>query len=416
MDDAPTETEAEATQGPVARIGIFAFLALGAFWGIWAVGIANIRHDIGFSDTALGFLLAITQTTGALAAARFLRLTRRRPPATVLATTLVVWAAAMVLFGLPTSGWYFALVFFVAGGLSAPVDSSMNAVATIQFEGNAGGLLSFHALYSAGCVLAAIATGFALEGSLSWRWLFFGLALMTAFTSAIALSRHDERLRVSRPNAFPVAIPSPAGDYVDPLSHERSDRALWVIRREGLLIPMVIFAVAEAASGGIWTWGILYLRDSLGAPAAIAAVSFGLSSAIAGMTRLLGGRAFGSRSPITGVAIGAGLGACGLLAESLTHSIALAAIGLTVGAIGLTVIWPLMMSDVGARTSSPATVIGAFTAAGYLGWVGGAPIIGAVTQHLGAEKGLWILVGCASIASVYALLRLRTERSASQQG
>lgn len=399
-----------------ARIAAFAFLAIGAFWGTWAVGIANIKHDAGISSTALGFLLAVTQTIGVLVAARFLHATRRQPPARVLATVMVAWGVALVLLGLPLMGLAFGAAFFAAGGLSAPVDSSMNAVATIQYEGNPGGLLSFHGLYSAGCVLAAIVAGLAINGGLSWRWLYLGLALLVLCASLLAISRHDEPFSVLRPSALPVAPPSPAGDYVDPSNHQAATRPLAMLRAEHQLVPMAVFAAAEVASGGIATWGVLYLRDSLGGAVSLAAVSFGLASLVSGLARGLGGRAIGQRSPLAGVAVGAGLGVLGLMVESLTTSTVLAAAGLCVGAIGLSLIWPLMMSEVTDRSSSPATTVGAFTAAGYVGWVGGAPIIGAIFQHVGGDVGLWVLAAGAGVAWAYATVAYLRRRPARAGG
>ena len=394
-------TGAAANQRP-ARIAAFAFLALGGFWGIWAVGIANIKRDVSLSSTSLGFLLAVTQTIGVLVAARFLHATRRQPPARVLATVLVAWGAALLLLGLPLAGLAFSAAFFATGGLSAPVDSSMNAVATIQYEGNPGGLLSFHGLYSAGCVVAAIVTGVTLGAGVSWRWLYLVLAILVGATSIVALSRHDQPWSVLRPGALPVAPPSPAGDYVDPSDHRPATAPLAMLRAEHQLVPMAVFAAAELASGGIATWGVLYLRDSLGGAVGLAATSFGLASLVSGLARGLGGRAMGRRAPLAGVALGAGLGVAGLLVESLTTNAVVAAVGLCVGAIGLSVIWPLMMSEVTSRSSSPATTVGAFTAAGYVGWVGGAPIIGAIFQHLGGDVGLWVLAGGAGVACAYA--------------
>lgn len=387
-----------------ARIAAFAFLAIGFFWGVWAVGIANIKADVAISSTALGFLLAVTQTIGVLLAARFLHASRRQPPVRVLATVLVAWGVALVLLGLPLAGLAFAAAFFAAGGLSAPVDSSMNAAATIHYEGNAGGLLSFHGLYSAGCVIAALIAGLGLGAGLSWRWLYLGLAAVVLTSSVLALSRHDQPLSVLRPELLPVAPPSPASDYLDPGDHQPAPRPLAMLRAERQVVPLLVFAAAELAAGGIATWGVLYLREDVGGAVGLAALSFGLASLVAGLARGLGGRAIGRRAPLAGVAMGAGLGVAGLMLESLTTSTLLAAVGLSIGAIGLSLIWPLMMAEVTARSSSPATTVGAFTAAGYVGWVGGAPVVGAIFQHVGGDVGLWVLAGGAGVACAWATL------------
>jgi predicted MFS family arabinose efflux permease len=37
------------------------------------------------------------------------------------------------------------------------------------------------------------------------------------------------------------------------------------------------------------------------------------------------------------------------------------------------------------------SAVGAFTAAGYVGWVAGAPIVGWISQNLGPARGLQVL-------------------------
>ena len=41
--------------------------------------------------------------------------------------------------------------------------------------------------------------------------------------------------------------------------------------------------------------------------------------------------------------------------------------------------------------SQVVSAVGAFTAAGYVGWVAGAPIVGWVSQNLGPARGLQVL-------------------------
>ena len=53
-----------------------------------------------------------------------------------------------------------------------------------------------------------------------------------------------------------------------------------------------------------------------------------------------------------------------------------AALGLALGAGGASLFWPLVMSTVSRMASQVVSAVGAFTAAGYVGWVAGAPIVG----------------------------------------
>jgi hypothetical protein len=48
--------------------------------------------------------------------------------------------------------------------------------------------------------------------------------------------------------------------------------------------------------------------------------------------------------------------------------------------------------------------VGAFTAAGYVGWVAGAPIVGWVSQALGPARGLQVLALASFGVAVSTLL------------
>ncbi len=65
--------------------------------------------------------------------------------------------------------------------------------------------------------------------------------------------------------------------------------------------------------------------------------------------------------------------------------------GLALGAGGASLFWPLVMSTVSRRATQVVSAVGTFTAAGYIGWVAGAPIVGWVSQTLGPAHGLQVL-------------------------
>jgi predicted MFS family arabinose efflux permease len=77
--------------------------------------------------------------------------------------------------------------------------------------------------------------------------------------------------------------------------------------------------------------------------------------------------------------------------ESVAPAAGAAAVGLAIGAGGASLFWPLVMSTVSRRASQVVSAVGTFTAAGYVGWVAGAPIVGWVSQTLGPARGLQVL-------------------------
>jgi hypothetical protein len=90
--------------------------------------------------------------------------------------------------------------------------------------------------------------------------------------------------------------------------------------------------------------------------------------------------------------------------ESVAPAAGAAAVGLALGAGGASLFWPLIMSSVSRTASLLVSAVGTFTAAGYVGWVAGAPIVGWVSETWGAARGLQVLaVAAFSVALITVL-------------
>jgi hypothetical protein len=81
--------------------------------------------------------------------------------------------------------------------------------------------------------------------------------------------------------------------------------------------------------------------------------------------------------------------------ESVAPAAGAAAVGLALGAGGASLFWPLIMSTVSRSATRMVSAVGTFTAAGYVGWVAGAPIVGWVSEAWGPARGLQVLAVAA---------------------
>ena len=70
------------------------------------------------------------------------------------------------------------------------------------------------------------------------------------------------------------------------------------------------------------------------------------------------------------------------------------------------------MSTVSRMASQVVSAVGTFTAAGYIGWVAGAPAVGWVSQTYGPGRGLQILAAAALGVALFSFIR--NERSSEQ--
>ena len=87
----------------------------------------------------------------------------------------------------------------------------------------------------------------------------------------------------------------------------------------------------------------------------------------------------------------------------------LAAAGLAAAAVGISVVWPLLMADVNNQARHPALTLGAVTASGYLGMVAGPPLVGGIGEPVRSRVGLLVLAGVAAfVAATPARVRVRS--------
>ena len=179
---------------------------------------------------------------------------------------------------------------------------------------------------------------------------------------------------------------------------------------------LVVFALAEVTEGGVDTWGVLFLRNHLATGVLLGASAYVVGQLVAATTRGAGGHLVGRLSTRRALVLGGCVAGGGILLESLSPVAGVAAVGLALGAGGASLFWPLVMSSVSRRASQVVSAVGTFTAAGYVGWVAGAPIVGWVSQSLGPARGLQILALAAFGVAVCTLLSRERPSGARSNG
>jgi MFS family permease len=389
------------------------FVALGMFWGSWAVVIADVQRTFSLSYGALGILLAVAIGLAGGASVVAGVVTERWGSARVLVLALGIWAVCMTAAALAPSFAAFAAAFLLTEIAGGCVDMAMNAAATLRLAGQPGALVRFHALFNGGALCGAACAGLVLYAGASWRVLWPGLAVgVVALAAWTALAR--ERRPLDHPAAASLTIvPGPQGDVVPAAGPAGAGGTagaagsmglLRRLRADGLLVFLVVFAVAELTEGGVDTWGVLYLRNVLAAGVLLGAGAYVVGQSVAALTRAAGGPSLGRLSARVALIVGGLVAGAGILTESLSHVAAVAGLGLALGAGGASLFWPLVMSEAAGRASQPSATIGAFTAAGYVGWVAGAPLVGWVADNFGLARGLQVLAAMAFLVAAAAIV------------
>lgn len=370
------------------RIG---FALFGAFWGTWAVAALDVQRFLGLSDTGLGVLVAATVAGTSVANVAGGTLTERIGVPRAMALSIALWAAAVVpLAAVASPGWWMVafLLAVAAGGL---LDVVLNVASTDALAHRPARLLRVHASYNVGALGGAAVTGLLLAAGVSWRWSLAAVALGAAAASwDVARGRQ------------------PAAGHV-PAGHVTLRDAAAELRRSRLLPLAAVFALGAMVEGGIGTFGVLYLRERLDVAVVAGAGAYVAGQALATATRVALGSAGGERRLRGGGArparIGLAAGAVGLLLEAATTLPGLAAAGLSLAAVGVATYWPLLSAVASTKADRPALAVGGVSAAGYLGFLAGPPVVGAVADGAGLRAGVLAL---AVVAAVAASVPLRT--------
>lgn len=353
------------------------FATLGLFLGIWTVVTPEIESALGAGPGRLGLVL-----TGALIVAAAMNtvggaLAERRGTTAALRITLGWWAVALAVGAVTPAPWGVALGIVVALSGSGAVDVVANVAATAALADRPGHLVRLHSLFNVGGALGAVLAGvlLGLTGAVGWR-LAWGGAAVVVVVLLLGSMRAD----------LPAGH---AGEKV-PLSD-----GMRTLHRERLVPVALAFALGATVEGGINTWGVLQLRGQLDAGLVVGAGGAVLGYLIAVVTRLsVSGvqTAAGARKVVVVGTITAGVG---LVVLATVSEPVPAAAGLVVAAGGISVCWPLLMSEVGRGRERPGTIVGAVSTAGYLGTIVGPGAIGLVAGVFGLSAGLLVLAAAA---------------------
>ena len=368
-----------------------AFVTFGLFWGSWAVMLFDIQRAFSLSDAQTGVLLAVAIAVAGASSAVMAHLADRVGARRLLWIALFAWAALLCVLALTTEKWAFAVVLVLVEVAGGSIDTAMNAEASHRLVGKPSALVRLHSLFNVGALCGAAAAGLVIHAGVSWRWVWPAIAAIALAVGGWAL-RHDPGPAPAEPAQSDEAA---ALSTVHPLRR---------LRRDGLLVLLAIFALAEVTEGGVDTWGVLYLRNHLATGVLLGAGAYVVGQLVAATTRGAGGPLLGRLSTRHALIAGGCVAGGGILLESLTSFSGLAALGLALGAGGASLFWPLVMSTVSRLASQVVSAVGTFTAAGYIGWVAGAPIVGWVSQSLGPARGLQMLALAALGVAVCTLL------------
>ncbi|WP_338545967.1 MFS transporter [Pseudomonas benzopyrenica] len=361
------------------------FLANGCGIGGWAAAIPELKRDLALGDGQLSLVL-LAVALGALLTMPFAGVLVPRLGGTGRLTRLSILAFVLVLIWpgvAPSLGWLLpcALLLGASNGL---IDVAMNAHASdVESRWNGPLMSSFHAAFSLGGFLGA------------------GLGALVLHLGASALVVLLAAALVALVLALPAALALDEGDR-SPVSH-----ALRLPDRRVLALGLIAMGCLML-EGAMTDWSAVYLGQVGGASPVVATLGYAAFSLTMLVGRLFGDgiRArFGGPQVIVG---GALLATLGLALAVLLPAPWTAILGFALVGLGLSNVVPAAFSAAGQVAETPAAGIAMTATAGYLGFLLGPPLIGAVAGQVGLRGSLLLLT---LIGVAVALLALRQRKA-----
>ncbi|BBX08185.1 MFS transporter [Mycolicibacterium aichiense] len=370
-----------------ARIASAAlFLTNGALFANLLPRFPEIKADLGLSNSAFGLAVAAFSAGALLTGVTAAALVRRYRSSVVAVASSLLLAAFTVLAGLAPTGLTLAAALFCAGAADSVTDVAQN-VHGLRVQRAYGRFIinSLHAVWSSGAVLGgligagAIYLGIPRAVQLSASALLFGAVCLVAYR---------------------YLLPGPDHDHAEPRPGERATapagRSVYVALAALVAIAIAGAAVEDAGS----SWATLYLRDSLSAPAALAALGYVALVGFQFIGRLVGDRLTDRWGPCTVARAGGVIVAVGMAGALAFPGIPGTIAGFAAAGFGSATLVPGAMHAAdelpGLRPGTGLTVLTWLMRVGFLG----SPIlVGALADAVSLRAGL-LTVPLAGLAAV----------------
>jgi MFS family permease len=406
-----------------ARAATFVYFGLNGFiLGIWIVHIPAIKQQTGVSDAVFGWLLLLLGL-GAFIGMRLVGpLADRYGARRVVPAGAALCSVALAGPALAGNAATLGAALLALGVGNGSLDVSMNTHA-VQVEARYGRpvMAAFHAVFSVGGLLAALVGARAI----SWGWSALStmsvvavLGLLVAALAAPALLPAPAAVAKTQPRdpAQPGDRAQPGGPQQQPgdpaqsrdpqqprdraQSHGRTgSRHIWALA--GLALMLML------SEGVANDWSVLAARDSLHAPAAVAALAYAAFAGAMTVGRFLADHVTARIGPVAIVRYGSALAALSLATVALSPWIALTIGGWGMFGIGLSGSVPQLFSAAGHADPAAAGVnVSRVASLGYLGQLAGPAVIGPLTHLLPLVRTFFLPVALCAVAALAAgLLR-----------
>lgn len=367
-----------------ARRAITTVFALnGVVFGSWAARIPAVRDRLELGDGELGVALAGLALGAIVAMPLGGALVARRGSAPVVRAAVPLISVAIAIVALAPSLPVLCVGTVVLGVANGSLDVTMNAhgVAVERRHGTPilGG---FHAAFSAGGLAGSALGGLAAAADVDVRVHLALVGALAATTGTIITRR-----------LLPAS--EDAVDHDGPV-FVRPPRRLWALGALAFACLLIEGACAD--------WSGVYLHEELDASAGFAALGFAAFSITMVLGRLFGDRLVAALGASRVVTIGGLVAAVGFAAALAISAPAAGLVGFACLGAGMAGVVPIVFRAAGDAGDdlAPGLGLAAVATTGYLGFLVGPPVVGALAELGGLADALLLVVVLALLVVLLA--------------
>ncbi|NUU59003.1 MFS transporter [Paenibacillus agri] len=375
------------------RIAIYVIFALPGFAiSSWISRTPTIRDALGASTSQMGLIilgLSVGSFIGLLTAGH---LVAHKGGRLIIASGLSLSCIGLFAVGIGGSWINSSITVFLGlaiyGFGHGICGVAMNVEGTaIERAVQQSILTSFHAAYSFGMLLGALAGASAIKLGISVP-IHMGFAIAIIIVLAFYFCRH-----------IPEGTGKEIGaDVTEPPVSAKERMAVWKERRT-ILIGIIVLGMAFA-EGSANDWIPLIMVDGYNVTPALGSIAYSLFVAAMTIFRITGGfllNRFGRVAILRFSSISAIMG---LLIVIFGQSYQFAIVGVVFWGIGAACGFPVGMSAAGDDPRGVAARVSVVSTLGYLASLAGPPLIGLIGESVGLLRALMIILIAVNVAGL----------------
>ncbi|MGJ0390110.1 MFS transporter [Microbacterium sp. CGR1] len=381
------------------RTAIFAiFLASGLSIATWASRVPDIKLALEVDKAQVGMLLLGAGIASIIGISTSPAIMARTGARLGMMVSIFTFASGVALIGIGANvlgSYAVVLIGLVLFGLgNGCVDVMMNVEATAIEQHSGKTILPlFHAFFSFGTVIGAGLGALAAQLQINVFTHTLVIAVLIAAIGVVSIASVPRRQEALDPSAE---------DGEKPHWRDRMHVALSAWREPRTYAIGVVMLGMSFAEGGANDWLALGVAEDHGGGTALGAAALATFSVAMTVVRVFGGPLVDRFGRVAVLRILAVAAASGILLFILAPSLPLVFAGAALWGIGASLGFPLGMSAAADDPAKAAARVSAAATIGYISFLGGPPVLGFISEHIGLLNTLFILVGLVVLSGLFS--------------